>query len=151
MPEDFLKNLALERRERRTRSLGKLLRELREPRPAGRDCITWLGETAMKDRVLQLCAGGKIAIDVRGMEYLQAQPGEDQESAWSRLRSKLPFTGRAVGRSAPAGTLRSFPPPEGLASQCTPPGGALQVVVANRRTAGSPRRPLVAHACGGGL
>ena len=94
VPEDFEK-FALEAASANG-SLGKLLRELREPRPAGKDCIPWLGETAMKDRVLRLCARGKIAIDVRGIEYLQAQPGEDQESAWSRLRSKLPFTGRVL-------------------------------------------------------
>jgi hypothetical protein len=77
-------------------SVGKLLRELREPRPAGQDCIPWLGETAMKERVLRLCARGKIAINLRGMEYLQAMPGEDEESAWRRLRPKLSYTGRQL-------------------------------------------------------
>ena len=32
-------------------SVGKLLRELQEPRPAGQDCIPWLGETVMKERM----------------------------------------------------------------------------------------------------
>ncbi|MBC2771016.1 DUF499 domain-containing protein [Pusillimonas minor] len=77
-------------------SVGKLLQELREPRPAGQDCIPWLGETSMKERVLRLCARGKIAINLRGLEYLQTTPGEDEESAWKRLRPKLSYTGRQL-------------------------------------------------------
>jgi hypothetical protein len=48
----------------------------------------------MKERLLRLCARGKIAINVRGMEYLQTHPGEDEDTAWRRLRPKLSFTGR---------------------------------------------------------
>ncbi|GLC93985.1 hypothetical protein Tamer19_33930 [Cupriavidus sp. TA19] len=77
-------------------SVGKLLRELQEPRPAGQDCIPWLGETAMKERILRLCSRGKIAINLRGLEYLQTQPGEDEDSAWKRLRPKLSYTGRQL-------------------------------------------------------
>lgn len=77
-------------------SVGKLLQELREPRPAGQDCIPWLGETSMKERVLRLCARGKIAINLRGLEYLQTTPGEDEEAAWKRLRPKLSYTGRQL-------------------------------------------------------
>ncbi|MBB3243902.1 hypothetical protein FHW68_005487 [Pseudomonas sp. Tn43] len=77
-------------------AVGKLLRELQEPRPAGQDCIPWLGETSMKERLLRLCARGRIAINVRGMEFLQAQPGEDEETAWRRLRPKLSYTGRQL-------------------------------------------------------
>ena len=29
---------------------------------------------------------GKVAINVRGMEYLQTNPGEDEDTAWRRLR-----------------------------------------------------------------
>ena len=50
----------------------------------------------MKERILRLCARGKIAINLRGMEYLQANPGEDEEAAWKRLRPKLSFTGRQL-------------------------------------------------------
>lgn len=92
VPEDF-EALVLEAAANNT-TLGKLLRELQEPRPAGQDCIPWLGETAMKERTLRLCARGRIAIDIRGSEYLQTDPGEDEESAWRRLRSKLAYTGR---------------------------------------------------------
>ncbi|WP_428565590.1 MAG: DUF499 domain-containing protein [Solidesulfovibrio sp. DCME] len=77
-------------------SVGKLLKELQEPRPGGLDCIPWLGETLMKERILRLCARGKVAINLRGMEYLQTQPGEDEETAWKRLRPKLSSTGRQL-------------------------------------------------------
>jgi hypothetical protein len=50
----------------------------------------------MKERILRLCARGKIAINLRGMEYLQAMPGEDEETAWRRLRPKLSYTGRQL-------------------------------------------------------
>ena len=80
--------------------------ELQEPRPAGQDCIPWLGETAMKERILRLCARGKIAINLRGMEYLQAQPGEDEETAWRRLRPKLSLHRPPAGRGVPAAAFR---------------------------------------------
>jgi hypothetical protein len=76
--------------------LGKLLRELQEPRPAGQDCIPWLGETAIKERIVSLCAQGKIAINLRNLEHLQTHAGEDTESASRRLRQKLSYTGRQL-------------------------------------------------------
>ncbi|RUQ39816.1 MAG: DUF499 domain-containing protein [Candidatus Competibacteraceae bacterium] len=94
VPEDF-EDLVLEAASENT-TLGKLLGELQEPRPAGQDCIPWLGETAMKERILRLCARGKIAINLRNLEYLQTHAGEDEESAWQRLRPKLPYTGRQL-------------------------------------------------------
>ena len=74
-------------------SVGKILRELREPRPNEEECIPWLGETEMKERLVRLCAAGLISINVRGTEVLQQNPGEDIESAWRRMRPKL-GTGR---------------------------------------------------------
>ncbi|WP_176314319.1 DUF499 domain-containing protein [Burkholderia vietnamiensis] len=94
VPEDF-EALALEAADGNS-SLGKVLRELQEPRPTGQDCIPWLGETAMKERILRLCARGKLAINLRGMEYLQAHAGEDEDTAWRRLRPKLSYTGRQL-------------------------------------------------------
>ena len=94
VPEDFA-DLVLEAATENA-SIGKLLREFQEPRPASQDCIPWLGETAMKERILRLCSRGKIAINLRGMEYLQALPGEDEETAWLRLRPKLGYTGRQL-------------------------------------------------------
>lgn len=90
--EEFVKEAA-----RNGASLGKLLRELQEPRPAGHDCIPWLGETAMKERLVRLCARGEIAINARNLEMLQALPGEDEEAASKRLKPKLSsFTGRQM-------------------------------------------------------
>ncbi len=92
VPEDF-EELVIEFANN-NEAVGKLLRELQEPRPAGQECIPWLGETAMKERLLRLCARGKVALNVRGMEYLQTHPGEDEDTAWRRLRPKLSLTGR---------------------------------------------------------
>jgi hypothetical protein len=125
VPEDF-EDLVLEYASN-NESVGKLLRELQEPRPAGQDCIPWLGETAMKERLLRLCAKGRVAINVRGMEYLQTNPGEDEDTAWRRLRPKLSLTGRHLDDvfvmlpSAVPATGGSTPPapsPGGV-----PPGG----------------------------
>ena len=70
-------------------SVGKLLKDLREPRPGGNPCIPWLGEVEVKERVIQMCAAGQIAIDVRGLELLQARPGETYDDAWHRMKGKL--------------------------------------------------------------
>lgn len=94
VPEDF-EALVLEAAAA-SASVGKLLRELQEPRPAGQDCIPWLGETSMKERIVRLCSRGKIAINLRGLELLQTHPGEDEETAWKRLRPKLSYTGRQL-------------------------------------------------------
>jgi hypothetical protein len=94
VPEDF-EDLVLEAAADNS-SIGKLLRELQEPRPAGQDCIPWLGETSMKERILRLCARGKVAINLRGLDYLQTHPGEDEDTAWKRLRPKLSYTGRQL-------------------------------------------------------
>jgi Protein of unknown function (DUF499) len=94
VPEDF-EELVLEAASENS-TVGKLLRELQEPRPAGQDCIPWLGETSMKERILRLCARGKIVINLRQMEWLQTHPGEDEDAAWRRLRPKLSYTGRQL-------------------------------------------------------
>ena len=136
VPEDF-EDLVLEAAADNS-AVGKLLRELQEPRPAGQDCIPWLGETAMKERILRLCARGKIAINLRGLEYLQAQPGEDDDTAWKRLRPKLSYTGRQLDEvflMAPSavpstgGSTPPVPPPAGGTgglfgggATATPPG-----------------------------
>lgn len=70
-------------------SVGKLLKDLREPRPGGKTCIPWLGEIAVKERVIRMCAEGQIAINVRGLDLLQANPGEDADNAWTRMKGKL--------------------------------------------------------------
>jgi len=70
-------------------SVGKLIRELREPRPGAQDCIPWLGETIVKEKLIRLCCKGEVAINLRGMEYIQRQDGEDEETAWQRMKGKL--------------------------------------------------------------
>ena len=87
VPEDFL-DLVLEAAKDNA-SVGKLLRELQEPRPAGKDTIPWLGEILTKERIVRICAKGKIAINNRGLETLQVEPGEDEDVAWRRMRSRL--------------------------------------------------------------
>lgn len=142
VPEDF-EDLVLEYASN-NESVGKLLRELQEPRPAGQDCIPWLGEPAMKERLLRLCAKGKVAINVRGMEYLQTNPGEDEDTAWRRLRPKLSLTGRHLDdvfvmlpSAVPAtgGSTPPAPPPGGV----PPIGGAAPTPgVAEPTPGGSP-------------
>lgn len=143
VPEDFADLVLAAASE--NAPVGKLLKELKEPRPGGNDCIPWLGETAIKERILRLCARGKIAINLRGMEYLQALPGEDEEAAWKRLRPKLSFTGRHLDDvflllpgAVPASGGASPPKPLG-----EPPSGGLfggsnvsYIVPADGNTAG---------------
>lgn len=71
-------------------SVGKLLKDLREPRPNGNPCIPWLGETEIKERIEKLCADGIIALNLRGTSLLQANPGESFDDAWPRMRGRLP-------------------------------------------------------------
>jgi Protein of unknown function (DUF499) len=119
-------------------SVGKVLRELQEPRPNEEDCIPWLGETLMKENIIRLCARGQIAINLRGMEYVQAAPGEDEESAWKRMRGRL-GTGKHLDetylllpQAAPQahGVVAAQPtggaplPSGGLFQPPAPPGGA---------------------------
>ena len=87
MPEDFEEFImgAAPNNE----SLGKLLKELKEPRTGGKDCIPWLGETELKERVIRLCAKGKLAINLRGLENLQLSDGETEDAAFRRMRGKL--------------------------------------------------------------
>mgnify|MGYP003966723775 CR=1 FL=1 len=87
IPEDFQKYVM--ESAPNNESIGKLLKELKEPRPNGQDCILWLGETLIKERIIRLCAKGFIAINLRGMEYLQVQDGETEDKAWKRMRGKL--------------------------------------------------------------
>lgn len=79
-------------------SVGKLLGELQEPRPHYAECIPWLGEVLMLERLVRLCARGKIALNLRGKEYLQAAPGESEEDAWQRMKGRL-GTGKELGET----------------------------------------------------
>lgn len=70
-------------------SIAKFIGELQEPSINRKHCIPWLGEVAAKERVLRLCAAGKLDINVRNLEWLKAQPGEAEDTAWFRIRGKL--------------------------------------------------------------
>lgn len=141
VPEDF-EDLVLQAAAD-TASVGKLLRELQEPRPAGQDCIPWLGETAMKERILRLCARGKIAVNLRNLEFLQTHAGEDEDAAWKRLRPKLSYTGRQLDEiflmepSAVPITGGAAPPPP--PPPPPPPGGASGGIFGSGQTAPPPR------------
>lgn len=71
-------------------SVKKVLDELREPRPAPADTIPWLGEPAMKEKLISVCAQGKITINVQDRERLERRPGEEVKDAFTRLRGRLP-------------------------------------------------------------
>ncbi|MFH7242134.1 MAG: DUF499 domain-containing protein [Spirulina sp.] len=71
-------------------SVSKLLSELQEPRTNGRDCIPWLGEVQVKEKLIRLCAQGKLAINLQGRETIQAKPGEEESAAYHRMKAKLP-------------------------------------------------------------
>lgn len=87
IPEDF-EDYVLKFAEN-SESVGKLIKDLREPRPGGNPCIPWLGEFPIKERIIRMCAEGQIAINLRGLDMLQAKPGEDAEDAWARMKGKL--------------------------------------------------------------
>jgi hypothetical protein len=70
-------------------SLAKFIGDLQEPSIDGKHCIPWLGEVTTKEKVLRLCAAGKVTINLRGLELLQAQPGEAEDAAWMRIKGKL--------------------------------------------------------------
>ena len=109
-------------------SVGKLLREMQEPRPGGQDCIPWLGETLVKERLLRLCAAGKVALNVRGTEQLQAEPGETAENAWLHMRARLPFSGKQLDEvkvmvpTAMPGTGGAAPAPAPAPTSVPAPG-----------------------------
>ncbi len=155
VPEDF-EDLVLEAAADNS-AVGKLLRELQEPRPAGQDCIPWLGETSMKERILRLCARGKIAINLRGLEYLQAQPGEDEDTAWKRLRPKLSYTGRQLDEvflmepsavPTTGGSTPPVPPPTGGAGGLFGGGATPTPLGVNEPPAGGQSTPVPG---GGGI
>ncbi len=141
VPEDF-ENLAVATATNND-TVGKLLQELREPRPGGEECIPWLGETLIKERLIRLTARGKIAINLRGMEYLQRLDGEAEDAAWRRMRGKLgtgkhldethlllPQNVPSTGGVTPPATSAGITPPVMLPGQGTQPapvpgGGAV--------------------------
>lgn len=138
IPEDFQEYILAAAPN--NESVGKLLKELKEPRPGGKDCIPWLGETLVKERIIRLCAKGLIAINLRGMEYLQVNDGESEEAAWKRMRGKLgsgkhldethvllPQNVPATGGVSPPGSGTGLFPGSGTGGTAiAPPGGGTE-------------------------
>ncbi|MCP3685981.1 MAG: DUF499 domain-containing protein [bacterium] len=118
IPEDF-ENFVLAAAPN-NESVGKLMRELREPRPGEKDCIPWLGETLVKEHIIRLCSLGKVAINLRGMEYLQCKDGESFDEAWRRMRGKL-GTGKHLDE-----TFILLPQAVPATGGVTPPSGGEQ-------------------------
>ena len=87
LPEDFEE--AAQAHANSSSSVAKFIGDLQEPRIDEKHCIPWLGEVAAKEQLLQLCASGRLAINIRGLELLQAEPGETPQAAWMRIKGKL--------------------------------------------------------------
>jgi hypothetical protein len=143
--------------------LSRFIADLQEPSIDGKHCIPWLGEVATKEKVLRFCASGKIAINVRGLELLQAQPGESSESAWMRIRGKLgsgkeleqtilmlpgasPQSGGTLPLPLPPATTPTPTTPPSAPPTTTPPspfgGSAPQPIPANDSFGTPPKSPV---------
>lgn len=96
IPEEFDRLILLAMKNRD--SLKKLFDEMQEPRPNGEECVPWLGEVFVKEKLLKrLCAKGKIAINLREMENLQTISGETEDTAYKRMLPRLSgITGRQL-------------------------------------------------------
>lgn len=88
IPEDF-QDLVMAH-AKNSETVAKLILELGEPRPNQAACIPWLGDVEAKERLVRVCAKGKIAINIRGLEFLQVKPGEDSDVAYNRMKAKIP-------------------------------------------------------------
>ena len=70
-------------------SVRKLLDELAEPRAGGVECIIWLGEVVVVEKLEELASRGSIAVNLRGTQMLQRQAGEAESAAIHRIRGKI--------------------------------------------------------------
>ncbi|MED4225398.1 DUF499 domain-containing protein [Neobacillus cucumis] len=86
-PEDFEEFVL--NKAKNNESVDRLLTELQEPRVGGSECIPWLGETEVKEKLLRLCAKGLIALNLREMEKLYRHAGESEVETWQRIKGKL--------------------------------------------------------------
>lgn len=125
-------------------SVKQLLEQLSEPARKGAECIPWLGETEVKERLIRSCANGHVDINVSGSDFLQKKPSESADDAWHRMKGRL-GTGRqleettlhepggAVGSGGgapvlttpPASTGGTAEPPPITGGGSTPPPGGL--------------------------
>jgi hypothetical protein len=127
-------------------SVLQLLEQLSEPARKGAECIPWLGETEIKERLIRSCANGHVTINVGGSQLLQKKPSESSDEAWHRMKGQL-GTGRqleettlhepgsAVGSGGgapevpisptPLGGPVTGPPSDTPGGNITPPPGGL--------------------------
>lgn len=109
----------------RSESVGKLLDELKEPRSGGNECIAWLGERDVVDRVEILCAKGKIAINLRGIQLVQALPGDSEMAVAQRIKGKIGsgnhLYSTTIQKLSPGGHVGGGVVPTGGTSSVTPP------------------------------
>lgn len=136
LPEDF-EELVLDFAAR-GESVGKLLDEMKEPRSGGKECIVWLGEREMIERIELLCAKGKLAINLRGTQLVQTQPGETESAATSRIKGRI-----GTGSHLFSTTLHK-PGPTGAS------GGGVGVSPSNTAPAGNGQLPGFPNGGGGG-
>jgi len=144
VPEDF-DEMVLDFAAR-GESVGKLIQELREPRSGGAECIAWLGEREIAERVELLCAKGRIAVNLRGTQWIQSQPGETEQAVLPRIRGKIGLGSHLdsttmhkpgpVGGSS--GGVKTTVPATGL--PLPPSGFVLPVVIPG--TLSGPTRPV---------
>ena len=97
VPEDF--NKFIKGSAKNQKSIRAVLDELKEPPPQDSVCIPWLGEVALKERILKYCSTGDIEIIVGNRDTIKADPGKNSEEAWNNLKSKLTQTGRDLGEA----------------------------------------------------
>jgi len=86
IPEDFEEFVLL--LAQNGRSVAELLSELKEPQLGEKRCIPWIGDTDIREKLIDLAAMGKIAINSQGTLY-QASPGEERELARQRMKGKI--------------------------------------------------------------
>lgn len=127
-------------------SVGKLLAELQEPRPNGVQCIPWLGETQIKERLLRLCAKGSVAVNVRGDRLLQSRPDETEDAALQRLKNVSLGTGKALHE-----TTLSLPRPATASDGIVPPDPTPTAPTSAGNASPSPAPTTGAPLSGGGF
>jgi len=149
IPEDFedFVNLFAEN----GRSVAELLSELKEPQVGGKSCIPWVGETKIKEKLIDLTAQGKIAIN--SQETLcQASPGEDRETARQRLKGKIFGTGNLKvttlhlpDPSVVSGGMAPISPPDGTTATPLPKPDDVNNPFTDHPPTPPPRHPIFAR------
>ena len=138
VPEE-LESLVVEA-SKTMRSVAYVLEQLKEPTAGGQASNPWIGEADAKEQITHLCAQGKIALNVLGLDMLERRAGETEDDAWHRMKGRL-GSGRHLGETTlhePGATLDS--------------GGSAPVVeTAGETTGTTPYPPAGGQPTPGGL